>query len=94
MKDPIVVRINKFLTRDDFRKEAEKFKRDNPDIIVLPAEYELLYPDVIPVTRCRDCTKYKQGMTVTEWYFCSRTGALVDGQDFCSWAERKDDGTV
>ncbi|WP_405366943.1 hypothetical protein [Ruminobacter sp.] len=50
--------------------------------------------DAVPVIRCKDCTKYRQGMTVTEWYFCSVTGALVDGQDFCSWAERKEDGTV
>lgn len=49
--------------------------------------------DLVPVIRCRDCTKYKQGMTVTEWYFCSMTGALVDGQDFCSWAERRNDET-
>ena len=46
--------------------------------------------DAVPVIRCRDCKKYKQGMTVTEWYFCSMTGALVDGQDFCSYGERKD----
>ena len=58
MKDPIVVRINKFLTRDDFRHAAEELKRDNPNIIVLPAEYELLYPDVIPVTRCKDCENH------------------------------------
>lgn len=47
--------------------------------------------DAIPVIRCRDCKKYKPCMTVTEYNFCSMTGALVDGQDFCSWAEGKEE---
>lgn len=62
------------------------------EFIVRAEESDLffLFKDFKELTRCRDCKKYVQGMTVTEWYFCSMTGALVDGQDFCSWAERKE----
>lgn len=57
-------------------------RAEESDLFFLFKDFELL-------TRCKDCKKYKPCMTVTEYNFCSMTGALVDGHDFCSWAERK-----
>lgn len=82
MNDPIVVRINKFMTRDDFRHASEELKRDNPNIIVLPAEYELLYPDVIPVTRCKDCENHG-----TRTNMCSIWHHHTNAQGFCHRAK-------
>lgn len=96
MKDPIVVRINKFMTRDDFRHAAAELKQENPDIIVIPAEYELLYPEEIPVIRCKDC-KYYSAKPEYHWGICEAHGNpphVADETDWCSWAKRKEDGTL
>lgn len=80
--DPLVIRINKFLTDDDYRYVSRKLKQDNPNIIILPAYCEVLHPQII---RCKDC----------HWHYgtlCRKTNTTHwNDDDFCSHAEREDE---
>lgn len=81
MTDPIVVRINSFLTRDDFRHAAEELKRDNPNIIVLPSYCEVLHPQII---RCKDCENH--GTRTNMCYIWNRN---TNGEGYCHRAKAK-----
>ena len=90
MADPIVVKINQFLTKDDFRRASEELKKENPNIIVLPAYCDLLYPALI---KCRDCKYYlksdEQCQLITTRLHFYETGKRWAEDSFCSWAERR-----
>lgn len=95
MKDPIVIKINQFLTKDDFRRASEELKKENPEIIVLPAHCDLLYPALI---KCKDCRHWRRNPIneSSEWGLCFKhkdVALATDRTDWCSWAERKDNET-
>ena len=49
--------------------------------------------DVVPVVRCEDCRRWHDNGTLTG--FCERLGWFcTDYNDYCSYAERKDDETI
>lgn len=92
---PIVVRINTFMTKDDFRHTAAELKQENPDIIVLPYYCELLYKAPI---KCKDCKFWMRNPVneSTEWGLCFKhkdVAIATDRSDWCSWAERRTDET-
>lgn len=93
MKDPIVVKINQFLTKDDFRRASEELKKENTNIIVLPAHCDLLYPVLI---KCKDCRHWRRNPIneSSEWGLCFKhkdIAIATDKTDWCSWAERKEE---
>ena len=86
MSDPIVVKINQFLTKDDFRRASEELKKENPNIIVLPAYCDLLYPALI---KCKDCKYYEEQDESIGTCLLTESGAHIKG--YCAWAERKEE---
>ena len=53
MTEPIVVRVNGLMTREDYEDLRRTIKRESQNIIVLPPQSELLYPPNcgwIPIT--------------------------------------------
>ena len=45
--------------------------------------------DAVEVVRCKDCKCFKENK---DWRrHCCLFGAIVDGDDFCSYGERKSD---
>ena len=66
--------------------------------------FEIPTVDAEPVVRCKNCRWYEESKN-SEIYptrFCYRlkndngvrVGYNCDGNDFCSWGERKEDGSV
>ena len=81
----IVVKIDQFLTKDDFRRASEELKKENPNIIVLPAHCDLLYPALI---KCKDCKHHGEQNGSG---YCMKDGCYGwDDEDYCSRAERKE----
>ena len=77
MNEPIIIRLNSFVNKDDFRRIAEDLKKENENIIVIPAECEVLLPKI---TRCKDCEFHRNGCGICDiWHahtspdgFCHR----------------------
>ena len=47
--------------------------------------------DAVPVVRCRDCIYCESGVNEDEsWEYCYWFGSEIDGNEFCSYGERKD----
>ena len=93
MKDPIVVKINQFLTKDDFRRASEELKKEDANIIVLPSYCDLIYPELI---KCKDC-KYFERRSIYHHglcdVHCNGVGEkeVTSEDQYCSWAERKEE---
>ena len=77
MTNPIIIRLNAFVTKDKFRRIAEDLKKEDENIIVIPADCEVLYPHI---TYCRDCEFHRNGCGICDiWHthtspdgFCHR----------------------
>ena len=50
-------------------------------------------PDLVEVVRCKDCKWYTvKKNTAYNGHFCDKIIEFVDAYDFCSFAERRNDG--
>jgi hypothetical protein len=91
MMEPIIVRINRYLTKEEYQCILEDIKRKNQNIIVLPPECELLYPAAI---RCKVCKFWVRSPLGGTFGLCSKHKDIAiasDETDWCSWAERKEE---
>jgi hypothetical protein len=50
--------------------------------------------DAVPVVRCKDCKHFIRNEMDDTYCDCGGVLAFPEEHDFCSWGERKDDGTV
>lgn len=47
--------------------------------------------DAVPVIRCKDCRHAHKGAFNPGYKRCDYNGEIKSPQDFCSWAERKEE---
>ena len=50
--------------------------------------------ELVLVVRCKDCRQKHIGGSVTHYYWCDLWDREVDCNNYCSWAERKEESEV
>lgn len=75
--------------------DLEKLRKSKGYVLAIvntkTGEYEPVYRDVIEVSRCKDCNYFKSKLK-THYGFCACHFMEVIDNDYCSAAERKEDG--
>ena len=57
--------------------------------IIATALKELAKLEPVQIVRCKDCTHYRVDDT-DGCRYCHIDGRTIEGDDYCSWAERKE----
>ena len=74
---------NSFTLDDDYQYFIKGLIRADDAINETPTA------DVVPVVRCKECRFFDHS---TDFTFCKRVEVGMDEDDYCSFAERRDDG--
>lgn len=82
--DVLLGYVNKYDTGQPIGKALRAMLEKSPTV------------DAVPVVRCKDCKYYEVGQNkVDAWSACyAHIGRIIETWDdnFCGWAERRDDG--
>lgn len=87
--EPTVIRSKTLMLTKDFKEWAKRIREENPNVIVIPCDAEVVSVD--SVVRCKDC-KYSFYDKDYESYNCRKHEYVecFDADDYCSWGERND----
>ena len=80
----------RLIDADTLIKEFERYMLDPKEL--RDAIYTINYTptvEAVPVIRCKDCRYHLDGMNTCLKY--APQVVMMDDNDFCSWAERRED---
>lgn len=86
------VQSERTFTEDELKELIERMKQEPLMLIEAPSE------DMVKVVRCKDCIHYEARQKNHPWKssrkYCNRQVILcTEPNDFCSYGERKPDGS-